>query len=83
MRLLPLLTLILVFASCKKQTVLPDSILMGESDAVEITYTGNVIEVDQSNPESDLFLDVNNDGTNDLRIYISTAWKLFHSRNTV
>ena len=68
MRLLPLLALIVFVASCKKATVLPDSIPMGESDAVEITYTGNVIEVDQSNPESDLFLDVNNDGTNDLRI---------------
>lgn len=46
MRLLPLLALILFVASCKKATVLPDSIPMGESDAVEITYTGNVIETE-------------------------------------
>ena len=73
MRLLPLLALILFVASCKKATVLPDSIPMGESDAVEITYTGNVIEVDQLNKERSMFIDVNSDGVNDLKIGLRLA----------
>lgn len=73
MKLLPLLTLIILFASCKKATVLPDSIPMGESDAVDITYTGNVIEVDQLNKERSMFIDVNSDGVNDLKIGLRLA----------
>lgn len=58
---------ILLLQACK-EPVLPDTITIGVTDDMEVFYHSSILVSDLQNNDKSFYLDVNDDGVNDLRI---------------